>query len=197
MRWDPGLRGRRHRRSSRATPPWSWRHRARLGNQRRSSAPLRRCGSASKPSRSGWAIAKTTSFLTLPTAFDYGLYQLLLAARAAATVALRPPDDLLPLASDVERYETTVAPGTPSILRVLARTWCRRPRTGRVRLLANTGERLNEAVQGRSPRGSRGLRWPSCTASRSASASRSRWFPSRPSLNRRLGSRYVASPFES
>ena len=85
--------------------------------------------------------------LTLPMAFDYGLYQLLLAARVAATVALRSPDNLLSLANDVERYKATVVPGTPSILRALARTWCRRPRAGHVRLLTNTGERLDEAVQ--------------------------------------------------
>lgn len=86
----------------------------------------------------------------LPLTFDYGLYQVLLAFRATATVVLGGLDDAVRMGAFIVRHGVTVLPVVPSLADRLARLLSRRPeRTGSVRLVTSTGERLAEPVADR------------------------------------------------
>ncbi|WP_131741872.1 class I adenylate-forming enzyme family protein [Actinomadura roseirufa] len=79
-------------------------------------------------------------FLALPLSFDYGLYQLFLAAHAGAHVRLGSPSDAGPtLLPALRRGGATVLPAVPSMAANLARTLERYGGTAPLRLLTNTG----------------------------------------------------------
>ncbi|GAA0467648.1 long-chain-fatty-acid--CoA ligase [Paractinoplanes deccanensis] len=81
----------------------------------------------------------------LPLSFDYGLYQVFLAARARATLVLGDPAQVGPgLTGRLERAGVTVLPLVPSLASALLRLG-RRAGTGtlpRLRAVTNTGARL-------------------------------------------------------
>ncbi|MEE1943033.1 class I adenylate-forming enzyme family protein [Streptomyces sp. TRM 70361] len=82
-----------------------------------------------------------TIYNPLPLSFDYGLYQLFLAARAGAHVWLGTPAEVgPPLLANLVRSGATVLPAVPSVADALARL-LHRPRSPRpaLRLLTNTG----------------------------------------------------------
>ncbi|MGP3948528.1 class I adenylate-forming enzyme family protein [Streptomyces sp. 7N604] len=80
-------------------------------------------------------------FCALPLSFDYGLYQLFLAAAAGAQVVLAAKASAgPPLVGDLAESGATVLPAVPSIAQNLARLLAhRRRRLERLRLLTNTG----------------------------------------------------------
>jgi len=80
-------------------------------------------------------------YCPLPLSFDYGLYQLFLAARAGAHVWLGRPAEVGPrLLANLVRAEATVLPAVPAVgdalARLLSRSGAERPA---LRLLTNTG----------------------------------------------------------
>ncbi|KXP11221.1 hypothetical protein AXK57_07640 [Tsukamurella pulmonis] len=78
----------------------------------------------------------------LPLAFDYGLYQLLLAARVGAAVVLAAPAADIELADVLAREGVTVVPLVPELARLLVAVHGGAPGAAGVRLLTNTGARL-------------------------------------------------------
>lgn len=80
----------------------------------------------------------------LPLAFDYGLYQIFLAARSGAKLYLGDPDQVGPrLPGILKSAGITVLPGVPSIYAALITLARRRPfELPRLRAITNTGERL-------------------------------------------------------
>jgi len=80
----------------------------------------------------------------LPLAFDYGLYQIFLAAQSGAKLYLGDPDQVGPrLPGILKSAGITVLPGVPSIYAALIALGRRRPfELPRLRAITNTGERL-------------------------------------------------------
>ena len=80
----------------------------------------------------------------LPLAFDYGLYQIFLAAQAGAKLYLGDPDQVGPRLPQVLRQAgVTVLPGVPSVYAALIALGRRGPLDlPALRSITNTGERL-------------------------------------------------------
>jgi amino acid adenylation domain-containing protein len=82
----------------------------------------------------------------LPLAFDYGLYQVLMAARVGATVVIEDgfafPSAVL---ENVEREGVTVFPGVPTMFAILLQMKEIEHDLGRVRLVTNTAAALPPA----------------------------------------------------
>lgn len=80
----------------------------------------------------------------LPLAFDYGLYQIFLAAQSGAKLFIGDPDQVGPrLPKIMEAAAISVLPGVPSIYAALIALGRRRPLTiPSLRAITNTGERL-------------------------------------------------------
>lgn len=80
----------------------------------------------------------------LPMAFDYGLYQIFLAAQAGAKLFIGDPDQVGPrLPSIMKAAEISVLPGVPSVYAALITLFRRRPfEIPTMRAITNTGERL-------------------------------------------------------
>jgi acyl-coenzyme A synthetase/AMP-(fatty) acid ligase len=80
----------------------------------------------------------------LPLAFDYGLYQVFLAAQAGAKLYLGDPDQVGPRLPQVLRSAgVTVLPGVPSVYAALIALGRRGPLDlPKLRAITNTGERL-------------------------------------------------------
>lgn len=80
----------------------------------------------------------------LPLAFDYGLYQIFLAAQAGAKLYLGDPDQVGPRLPRLLRESgITVLPGVPSVYAALIALGRRGPLDlPRLRAITNTGERL-------------------------------------------------------
>ncbi|MCG5214612.1 class I adenylate-forming enzyme family protein [Streptosporangium sp. KLBMP 9127] len=83
-----------------------------------------------------------TVFCRLPLNFDYGLYQILLAALSGATLVLADPRDDARLAVEIQRHEATIVPVVPGLAGMLARLAGRGSPIAHVRLFTNTGEHL-------------------------------------------------------
>ncbi len=83
----------------------------------------------------------------LPLAFDYGLYQVFLAAQAGATLFIGDPDQVGPLLPRILRDAgVTVLPGVPTVYAALIAMHQRRPyQLPSLRKITNTGERLPAA----------------------------------------------------
>lgn len=84
-------------------------------------------------------------FNRLPLSFDYGLYQIFLSAEAAAELVLARPADDVRLIGEISRTGATVVPLIPTLAEMLIRLAERSPHDNVVRLITNTGERLDEA----------------------------------------------------
>ncbi|MEX2577761.1 MAG: class I adenylate-forming enzyme family protein [Verrucomicrobiales bacterium] len=80
----------------------------------------------------------------LPLAFDYGLYQILLAAHAGAKLFIGDPDQVGPrLPRVMKEAAVSVLPGVPSVYAALIALGRRRPLDiPTLRAITNTGERL-------------------------------------------------------
>jgi len=80
----------------------------------------------------------------LPLAFDYGLYQIFLAAQSGAKLYLGDPDQVGPrLPQILKSAGVTVLPGVPSVYAALIALGRRRPlELPLLRAVTNTGERL-------------------------------------------------------
>lgn len=87
-------------------------------------------------------------YCAVPLAFDYGLYQILLATIARAELVLAPGEDSLRLLRGVRATGATVVPLVPSLARTLIALAVRTPGPSAVRLFTNTGETLPPAVTG-------------------------------------------------
>ncbi|MEM9280440.1 MAG: class I adenylate-forming enzyme family protein [Verrucomicrobiota bacterium] len=88
--------------------------------------------------------AEDTVGCFLPLAFDYGLYQIFLAARGGAALMIGDPSQVGPrLPSILERSGVTVLPGVPTVYACLIAIHERRPfELPNLRAITNTGERL-------------------------------------------------------
>lgn len=85
--------------------------------------------------------AEDVIYSPLPLSFDYGLYQLFLAALSGARLSLgRPAEAGPPLLANLIRSGATILPAVPTVADALARL-LRRPGAGRpgLRMLTNTG----------------------------------------------------------
>ncbi|MEE1927853.1 class I adenylate-forming enzyme family protein [Streptomyces sp. TRM 70351] len=86
---------------------------------------------------------RDTVFSALPLSFDYGLYQLFLAAAAKAHVVLASPAEAGPrLLANLVRHRATVFPAVPPLSAGLLSLLSRRPQEAervRLRLMTNTG----------------------------------------------------------
>ena len=80
----------------------------------------------------------------LPLAFDYGLYQIFLAAQSGACLYIGDPEQVGPrLPQVMKEAEVSVLPGVPSVYAALIALGRRRPLDlPRLRAITNTGERL-------------------------------------------------------
>lgn len=80
----------------------------------------------------------------LPLAFDYGLYQIFLAAQSCAKLYIGDPDQVGPRLPQVMKGAgVSVLPGVPSVYAALIALGRRRPLDlPRLRAITNTGERL-------------------------------------------------------
>lgn len=80
----------------------------------------------------------------LPFAFDYGLYQIFLAAQAGASLHIRTPEDVGPrLPAILRQAGITVLPGVPTVYAALIALGRRQPlQLPALRAITNTGERL-------------------------------------------------------
>ena len=83
----------------------------------------------------------------LPLAFDYGLYQILLAAESGAALHIGDPDQVGPrLPRILKAARVTVLPGVPALYAALLKMHQRRPyELPDLRAVTNTGERLPPA----------------------------------------------------
>jgi acyl-CoA synthetase (AMP-forming)/AMP-acid ligase II len=81
-------------------------------------------------------------FCRIPLSFDYGLYQVLLAALAGAELFLADAGHDGQLVNELSGRGATVVPLVPTLAEMLLRLATRSPRANRVRLFTNTGERL-------------------------------------------------------
>jgi acyl-CoA synthetase (AMP-forming)/AMP-acid ligase II len=84
-------------------------------------------------------------FVRLPLTFDYGLYQLLLACQASASVYLCPSDSV-GLGRELRDSGATVVPVVPSLAGMLNELAERRPIAAGVRLFTNTGAMLGSTA---------------------------------------------------
>ncbi|MFC4856077.1 class I adenylate-forming enzyme family protein [Actinophytocola glycyrrhizae] len=84
-------------------------------------------------------------FVRLPLSFDYGLYQLLLACQASASVYLCA-DGTVNLARELRDSGATVVPVVPLLADMINDLADRRPFPSRVRLFTNTGAALGPAA---------------------------------------------------
>lgn len=82
--------------------------------------------------------------LFLPLSFDYGLYQVFLAALAGASIYMGQPEDAgLELISKLETMEISVLPGVPSLFATMLKMLNRQPHPlPALRCLTNTGAHL-------------------------------------------------------
>jgi acyl-CoA synthetase (AMP-forming)/AMP-acid ligase II len=81
----------------------------------------------------------------LPLSFDYGLYQLFLAAKAGAKVVLADPGPAL--FRQLSQHRATVLPAVPSIAASLLSLAARRSDdVSHLRLITNTGEAIGPAI---------------------------------------------------
>ncbi|MCP2258145.1 Acyl-CoA synthetase (AMP-forming)/AMP-acid ligase II [Streptoalloteichus tenebrarius] len=85
--------------------------------------------------------------LRLPLSFDYGCYQIPLCALAGAHLVLADPRDNAGFLRALRAAGTTVLPVVPSLARLLLTLAGRDSAPTRLRLLTNTGERLDETTQ--------------------------------------------------
>jgi len=85
-------------------------------------------------------------FVVPPLSFDYGLYQLFLAAQGGAHVVLAATSAGPSLLRDLRRSEATVLPALPSLAANLARMLDRHGGTLGLRLLTNTGAVMSPDV---------------------------------------------------
>ena len=110
----------------------------------------------------------------LPLAFDYGLYQVLMAAKVGATVVLEDGFTYPAAVMDaVLRERVTAFPGVPTMFAVLAQMGDAAWDLSCVRYVTSTAAALAPAHVARpSGASSRGRASSRCTASRSASAAR-------------------------
>lgn len=92
--------------------------------------------------------ADDTVFCPLPLSFDYGLYQLFLAAQAGAHVWLGRPADVGPgLLSSLRRSRATVLAAVPAVAQALDRLLARSSGPlPPLRLLTNTGAAMQPSV---------------------------------------------------
>jgi amino acid adenylation domain-containing protein len=89
-------------------------------------------------------------FVALPLSFDYGLYQIFLAAIVGAAVVLRDADrTTVRLLDDIRATEATVVPVVPSLASGLIALSERDPAPTRVRLLTNTGAAMEPPLAAR------------------------------------------------
>lgn len=88
--------------------------------------------------------AEDTIGCFLPLAFDYGLYQIFLAAEAGATLFIGDPGQVGPKLPEIlAKQEVSVLPGVPAVYAALIMLGKRRPfELPRLRAITNTGERL-------------------------------------------------------
>lgn len=88
--------------------------------------------------------ARDTVGVFLPLAFDYGLYQVFLAAQAGAKLYIGDPSQVGPrLPRVLAEAEVSVLPGVPSVYAALLALARRRPfELPNLRAITNTGERL-------------------------------------------------------
>lgn len=82
----------------------------------------------------------------LPLAFDYGLYQLLLAAECGAEAVVITAAEDIHLLRIMTEQEVTVVPLVPSLARMLITLHRRRPTETALRLVTNTGARMPPAL---------------------------------------------------
>ncbi|MFI6326556.1 class I adenylate-forming enzyme family protein [Nonomuraea sp. NPDC050556] len=82
----------------------------------------------------------------IPLSFDYGLYQLLLAAYAGAAVHLDDGANDAALLAEISATRSTIVPLLPPLAGMLTALAARRPWPTRVRLFTNTGEELPAAA---------------------------------------------------
>lgn len=85
--------------------------------------------------------------LFLPLSFDYGLYQIFLAARAEASIYLGRPESVGPeLLGTIESRRVTILPGVPTLFAGLLALLRRSPRAlPHLRCLTNTGAHLHRS----------------------------------------------------
>jgi acyl-CoA synthetase (AMP-forming)/AMP-acid ligase II len=83
----------------------------------------------------------------LPLSFDYGLYQLFLAAQVGAAVFIGRPEMAGPeLLRVLDAQRITVLPGVPTLFAAMLKMLARRPQPpATLRALTNTGDRLPRA----------------------------------------------------
>ncbi|MEM7600789.1 MAG: class I adenylate-forming enzyme family protein [Verrucomicrobiota bacterium] len=83
----------------------------------------------------------------LPLAFDYGLYQIFLAAQSGAKLYIGDPDQVGPrLPQVMKQAAVSVLPGVPSVYAALIALGRRRPLDlPELRAITNTGERLPQS----------------------------------------------------
>jgi acyl-CoA synthetase (AMP-forming)/AMP-acid ligase II len=81
----------------------------------------------------------------LPMSFDYGLYQLFLAAAAGCQVAFRADLPMAATLAAARAVRATVLPVVPTLTAILLRMGARDRRPTDVRLVTNTGEALSAA----------------------------------------------------
>lgn len=88
--------------------------------------------------------AEDTVGCFLPLAFDYGLYQIFLAAQSGAKLYIGDPSQVGPrLPQVMKEAEITVLPGVPSVYAALIALGRRKPLDlPKLRAITNTGERL-------------------------------------------------------
>lgn len=93
--------------------------------------------------RLGYRVGDTIGCF-LPLAFDYGLYQIFLAAQSGAKLYIGDPDQVGPrLPQILKSAGVTVLPGVPSVYAALIALGRRRPLDlPLLRAITNTGERL-------------------------------------------------------
>jgi amino acid adenylation domain-containing protein len=85
-------------------------------------------------------------FCRLPLSFDYGLYQILLAALAGAELVLAADEPEVRLLRQLRTAGATVFPAVPSLAGVLVKLVARDPGPTRLRMVTNTGAALPDAV---------------------------------------------------
>lgn len=90
--------------------------------------------------------ASDVVFCRLPLSFDYGIYQILLCARATCELVLAGADGDSRLLAALRGCAATIVPIVPLLATMLLRHRARDSRPTGVRLFTNTGERLTPAT---------------------------------------------------
>lgn len=80
----------------------------------------------------------------LPLAFDYGLYQLLLAAQVGCSIVLAQRASDFSLIDVLTHNRVTVVPLVPTLAQMLVFLQIHRPKNTHIRLFTNTGARMNQ-----------------------------------------------------